>query len=131
MTGNGKISTFQNNERGIAVLLTVTIISLLFIITFEVNRMIHNTADITGSLRDDTELTMMAESGISLAIAILSKDKKETVSDTLQESWADPEEMTSMAGLLVFEEGEVQLEIIDEIGKIQVNSLLTPASNVS
>ncbi len=122
---NRNIKTFQNNERGIAVLLTVTIISLLFIITFEVNRMIHNSTDIIGSQRDDTELKMMAESGISLAIAVLSKDKKETVSDTLQEDWANSEEMTNMAGLLVFDEGEVALEIIDEMGKIQVNALLS------
>jgi len=112
-------------QNGIAVLLTVTIISLLFIMTFEVSRTIHNSSDITASLRDDTELTMMAESGISLAMAVLSKDKKETVSDTLQESWADPDTMSDIAGLLIFDEGEVTLEITDEMGKIQVNSLLS------
>jgi len=63
-------------------------------------------------------------------MALLVKDKLESNSDTLQEDWANPEKIDAILQEIPFENGKLSVTISDELGKIQVNALVSfPDSN--
>jgi general secretion pathway protein K len=66
----------------------------------------------------------MASSGIEIGKAILVKDKKDSDTDSLQEDWAESEKISEVLKDIPFENGTVALSIGDELGKIQINSLV-------
>ena len=112
------------NNRGIALLVTLTVITVLVAATLEMNRKMRSTVISTATSRDRMTLSQMASSGIHAAKAILIKDKNDSNSDSLQEDWADPEKISEILQDLPFDDGKVVLKINDELGKIQINSLV-------
>jgi general secretion pathway protein K len=63
------------NNRGMALLLTLTIITLMVVVTLEFNRKVRTAVFATATSRDRLTLTYKASSGINLAMAVLLKDK--------------------------------------------------------
>ncbi len=114
---------FRNN-RGIALLITIMIITLLVAATLELNRRARSALISTAATRDRLTLLHMASSGINAAMAMLVKDKTDSDSDSLQEDWADPEKTSELLLDIPFEDGNVTLKISDELGRIQVNALV-------
>jgi len=112
------------NNRGVALLITVTIITLLITVTLELNRKVRSAVVSTGMTKDQVTLEQMASSGIQAAMALLVKDKMSTASDSLQEEWAIPAKLKEVVGDIPFEEGNLDIHIGDELGKIQVNALV-------
>ena len=112
------------NSRGIALLVTLSIITLLVAVTVELNRKVRASAISTGASRDRLTLSYMASSGINAAMAMLVKDKMESTSDTVQEDWADPDKVSEVLRDIPFEEGTVMVKISDELSKIQLNALV-------
>jgi len=112
------------NNRGIALLVTLSIITLLVAVTVELNRKVRTGAISTGTSRDRLTLSYMASSGINAAIAMLVKDKMESISDSVQEDWADPDKVSEVLRDIPFEEGTVTVKISDELSKIQLNALV-------
>ena len=112
------------NNRGIALLVTLTVVTVLVAVSLELNRRVRSSAYSTAATRDRIALSHMASSGINAAMAMLAKDKKESDSDSLQEDWADPEKRSEVIRDIPFENGDVTLIISDELGKIQVNALV-------
>ncbi|WP_054695253.1 type II secretion system protein GspK [Desulfosarcina cetonica] len=55
---------------------------------------------------------------------MLINDRKANDTDTLQEDWANPEKVAEMMALMPFEDGNLDVRIVDERGKIQVNALV-------
>jgi general secretion pathway protein K len=76
------------------------------------------------AMRDRLTLNQMATSGIHMAMAVLVKDRLDSTADSLQEDWADDETMQGFLEQIPFERGELRLEIIDELSKIQINALV-------
>ncbi len=113
------------NNRGIALLITITIITILIAVTLELNRKMRSSVISTAATRDLLTLSHMASSGINAAIAMLVKDKNESDIDSLQEDWADPEKIAEILKDIPFEDGNVTLKISDELAKIQVNALVS------
>lgn len=114
----------KNNQRGVALLITITVLFVVFALVSEVNRKVRASieeAEVTGSR---AKLLDMATSGVHIGIALLMEDKRTTDIDTVQEIWADPEAVGEVLAELPFEEGAIQLLITDELGKIQINSLV-------
>jgi general secretion pathway protein K len=66
----------------------------------------------------------MARSAIHLGMALLADDAAKTDTDSIQEDWADPETLSRMVAQLGYDQGEISLDITDELGKIQVNALM-------
>ncbi len=112
------------NNRGVALLITVTIITLLITVVVELNRTVRSAVVSTGLTRDQITLEQMASSGIQTAMAILVKDKMSSESDSLQEGWAIPEKLSEIVRAIPFEEGKLDIHIGDELGKIQINALV-------
>jgi general secretion pathway protein K len=88
---NNRILYFPSNNHGIVLILTLTIIALLVTVTFELNRQIRGSVMDSAVIRDRLILSQMITSGIEVAEAILIKDKTNTVVDSVQEDWANPD----------------------------------------
>ncbi|MBT4364978.1 MAG: hypothetical protein HOD17_10880, partial [Desulfobacteraceae bacterium] len=70
------------NERGVALLVTLSLISLLIVIVFELNRRVRSAVISSTASRDRITLMQMASSGIAIGMGVLINDKKETKSDS-------------------------------------------------
>ena len=113
------------NNRGVALLITLTIITVLIAVALEMNRKTRSVVFSAAASRDRITLSHMASSGIEIAKAMLITDKNNSNHDSLQEEWADPEKISEVLQDIPFEDGTITLTITDELGKIQINSLVT------
>jgi general secretion pathway protein K len=116
--------SFLGNNRGIALLVTLAIITVLIPVTLEMNRKMLSTVFSAAATRDRITLLNMASSGIEIGKAMLVRDKNDSDSDSLQEDWAESEKIIEVLQDIPFEQGTVTLTIGDELGKIQINSLV-------
>ncbi|GBC64062.1 type II secretory pathway component PulK-like pr otein [Desulfonema ishimotonii] len=112
------------NDRGMALLLTLTITALLITGALEMNRRVRASVISAAVARDRLTLNQMAAAGIHGAMAMLIKDKTEASVDSVQEDWADPEKVAEVLQDIPFEAGKLTVSIRDEMGKIQVNALI-------
>jgi general secretion pathway protein K len=113
-----------NNSHGIALLVTLSVVSVLIAASLEMNKRMRSAVFSAATTRDRITLLNMASSGVDLAEAILVKDKKESNIDSLQEDWAHSEKISEILEDIPFEDGSITLTINDELGKIQINSLV-------
>ena len=72
---NGVSSLKWNNNRGIALIITLSIISVLVVSTLELNRKARSSIYVSGAFRERIQLKQMAMSGVHAALALLIKDK--------------------------------------------------------
>ena len=112
------------NKRGMALLITLAVITLLVATTVELNRQARATVFSSAAVRDRHRLAEMVASGVNAAMAILVEDKKNSTADSMQEDWADPEKVNSMLEAIPFEDGKLEVKISDERSRIQVNALV-------
>ena len=117
-------SKIVRNNRGIALLITISITTVLVAAALEYNRRARYEVHSTAAVRDRLTLSYMASSGIHSAMAMLIKDKGESNFDSLQEDWANPEKIEEILQEIPFENGKISVVISDELGKIQVNALV-------
>ena len=113
-----------NNNRGIALLLVISVTTILIAAALEYNRRARFTVMSTAAARDRLKLSQMASSGIHAGMALLAKDRAESNIDSLQEDWANPEKIKELINEIPFDEGELTVAIIDEMGRIQINALV-------
>jgi general secretion pathway protein K len=118
------ILKISRNNRGVALLITLSIISILVVTTLELNKRTRTSVYLSATARDRVTLNHMAMSGVHAAMAFLVKDKEDSEVDSVQEDWADPEKLSELISDIPFETGELNVTIIDELGKIQVNALV-------
>ncbi len=112
------------NERGVALLITLSIIAILLTLSLELNRRVRVGITAAQTGKTDYCLMEMAESGINVAKAVLVKDANQNRIDSVQEEWSDPEVLDKIIHALAFDEGDIKLKINDEMGKLQVNALI-------
>lgn len=115
----------SGNNRGIALLITISVTTILIAAALEYNRRARFAVVSAAAARDRLTLSYMATSGVHAAMALLVKDKSESNSDTLQEDWANPEKIDEMLQEIPFENGKLSVTITDELSKIQVNALVS------
>lgn len=116
--------TVWSNNRGIALLITISIMTVLIAGVLEWNRKVRTSVVVSATARDRVTLSYMAASGIHAAMAMLIKDKIDSDSDSLQEDWANPEKIDEAIRQIPFENGAVTFKITDERSKIQINALV-------
>jgi len=112
------------NNRGIALLITISVTTILVAAALEYNRRARFEVLSTASVRDRLTLSYMASSGVHTAMALLIKDKAESNFDSLQEDWANPEKIDEILQEIPFDNGKLSVVITDELAKIQVNALV-------
>ncbi|PIP42562.1 MAG: hypothetical protein COX19_00840, partial [Desulfobacterales bacterium CG23_combo_of_CG06-09_8_20_14_all_51_8] len=112
------------NNRGIALIITLSVIAILVTITFELNRQLQASVVNAAMVRDQAVISHMIASGVEIAEAMLIKDKAFFDMDTVQEDWANPDKIAAYLSQVPFDAGEIGLYISDELARIQVNALV-------
>ena len=121
----GNMAKTIGNNRGIALLLVISVTTILIATALEYNRRARFAVLSTAAARDRLTLSQMAASGIHAAMALLAKDRAESNVDSLQEDWANPEKINELLSEIPFEDGALAVTITDEMGRIQINALVT------
>jgi general secretion pathway protein K len=111
------------NNRGMALLMTILIISLILVMTLRFNLSMRSSLTSAANLQDDIALDNMAKSVFNSARAVLSVDASESSFDTLQEDWANLEGASQFFAYF-FGNGQGSMRITDHSGRLQINSLL-------
>lgn len=117
------VHSIMGNYRGVAILIAIGVVAVLLSAGLALNLRIRTS--VTGALhaRQQLILSEMAASGVHAAMVMLINDRKENETDTIQEDWANAEKVAEMVESISFDDGTVEVGIIDERGKIQVNAL--------
>jgi general secretion pathway protein K len=119
----GMAKTIRNN-RGIALLLTISVTTILVALALEYNRRARFAVVSTAVTRDRLTLSHMASSGIHAAMALLAKDRAESNIDSFQEDWANSDKINELLTEIPFDGGALSVTIADEMGRIQINALV-------
>ncbi len=114
----------MQNSRGVALFMTLALISVLTAAALEVGRRAGRAASRSGVAVDLFQAREMAWSGIQLAMSLLATDAEKNEVDSLQEDWANPQKLAIAVSALEMDGGSLTLSITDELGKIQINALL-------
>ena len=120
-----KMAKTIGNNRGIALLLVISVTTILIATALEYNRRARFAIISTAAARDRLTLSQMTASGIHAAMALLAKDRAESNIDSLQEDWANPDKIDELLSEISFDDGTLAVTISDEMGRIQVNALVT------
>lgn len=113
------------NKQGMALLLVISVTTILITTALEYNRRARFAVLSTAVARDRLTLSHMASSGIHAAMALLAKDRAESNIDSLQEDWANSDKINELLDEIPFEDGKLAVTIQDEMGRLQVNALVT------
>ena len=99
------------NNRGIALLITISVTTILVAAALEFNRKARFAVVSAAATRDRLTLSYMAASGVHAAMALLVKDKLESNTDTLQEDWASTEKIDELLQEIPFETASFRLPL--------------------
>ncbi len=111
----------RNNQRGVALIITLLILTILIVVGLEINRSIRVEASLAGNFRDLTQAGYIAKSGVEIARALLQEDDQ--AYDALNERWAQLE-ILSLFSAQLFPEGYFAGKISDENAKFNPNFLI-------
>ncbi|MFC1838700.1 type II secretion system minor pseudopilin GspK [Thermodesulfobacteriota bacterium] len=110
-----------SDNRGVALIITILILSIIVVLTLEFNRSMRENLHIAVNSKDTIMLNYLARSGYNLALAVLDEDDRG--SDSLHDDWALLKMYSPLSNQL-FDEGRFQVEIIDLAGRFQINNLV-------
>ncbi|HTY27701.1 MAG TPA: general secretion pathway protein GspK [Mycobacterium sp.] len=108
-----------------ALLITLSVTTMLVAAGLEFNRRARHDLIAAAAARDHLTMSEMAAAGVHVGMAILAKDKDDNDTDTPLDDWADPDKVALVLREFPFEDGQLSLVITDELGKIQINALVT------
>jgi len=114
---------YLKDNKGIALILTILIISLIVASTLQFNTSMWSNLHAATNLSDGIKLGCIARSGLNGALAVLYEDVSSGSIDTLHERWAKLGFFSEVSGSL-FNEGLLRMEISDLSGRIQINNLV-------
>ena len=114
---------FLRNSRGMALILTILIISLIVALTLQFNTSMRSDLHAAANLRDGIKLGYIAKSGFNYVLAVLLEDRSEGNVDSLHEAWADPKAISENSAAQ-FDEGRFEVKVSDHSGRIQINKLV-------
>ena len=116
---------YRHNQKGMALLITLSIITLCITVAMELNRRTRSALLSAAFHQKEYQLYQMASAGLHVAMALLIKDKADSQIDSVQEDWANQDKISEFIKEIFLEEGRLELEISDESGRIQLNALVT------
>lgn len=109
------------NTRGMALLLAVTVVSLLIAVTLQFNKDMRQELVGSTNVLEVSALKVMIQSGQNLAYMVLEEDGKRNDFDSVHDSWSmlDKKIMEQMYG-----SEELKVSIEDLSGRLPINSLV-------
>lgn len=118
------MNSIYRNQKGMALIATIAVVAILCVVALEAGRLAKQAASGTIAENDMFAAREMAMSGIHLAMMILAMDGADNEIDSIQEPWADPEQISLAVAAMGLNPENVSLKISDEMGKLQLNALL-------
>lgn len=118
----------DGSQRGVALLMVLAVIALLVGVSAELHHRVRAAVFSTEASRQRRQLDWTARSGVALGMAMLVLDKKANTMDSVQDPWADPNEIAEMMLDFDISPESLKLEIKDLTGLIQINALVAPPS---
>jgi general secretion pathway protein K len=112
----------SRNERGMALLVVIVVISLLIILTVQLGSNMRRELVSSANLKDDQGADNIARSGVNIAMEILVADRKISDVDSFHDAWG---QVSSQDLSSLFEQGVLHLTVADLSGRLQVNSLVS------
>lgn len=116
------------NKQGMALLITIMVVSLLIAVTIQFNRTVRQSFFSSATQLEGINLRAIAGSGLTLGAALLEVDGQANTFDTLVDVWADLGE-DDFSGM--FDRGSLHIDITDVSGKIQLGSLVQEAGSTT
>jgi general secretion pathway protein K len=124
---NDTLPEKQKGEKGVALVLTLLILTLLVVTGLEFNRAMRVEANLAGNFRDLTQASYLAQSGVEIARTLIQED--EPSYDSLDEKWGQFEVLAYLSHHL-FPDGHFMGQIVDESAKFNPNGLIDAYGNV-
>jgi general secretion pathway protein K len=112
----------QKGQRGVALVLTLLILTILVVTGLELNRAMRVEASLAGNFRDLTQASYIAQSGVEIARALIQED--DPTYDAADERWAQFEFLSHLSHQL-FTDGYFTGRIVDESAKFNPNGLVS------
>jgi general secretion pathway protein K len=122
------MKSFIRKNEGVALILTILIISIVVSVTLQFNKSMWSNLHAATNMADAVKLRCIAKSGFNGGLAALYEDGLSNNTDTLREIWAVTGFLTNSESS-VFEEGGFHVDISDLSGRIQINQLVDKEGN--
>ena len=119
----GRLTKKLRSKDGVALITTLMIIALLVATIIQFNKIAIADIDISRNFGDEKKILFTAISGINAIKEVLRLESLYDKSDTLFDKWAESRPYFEYASSML-DEGRLEGEIVDEDGKINVNSLV-------
>ncbi|WP_020589796.1 general secretion pathway protein GspK [Desulfobacter curvatus] len=116
--------SIYRNQKGAALIATIAVVAILCVVALEAGRLAKQAASGTITENDMFAAREMAMSGIHLSMMMLAVDAADNEIDSIQETWADPEQIALAVAAMGLNPADLSLKISDEMGKLQLNALL-------
>lgn len=118
-------TTIFRDRKGMALLITIMVVSLLLGVTVQFNRSVRQSFFSSAAQLEGQKLYAIARSGLVIGTALLEAEETEKEYDSLQDTWSElrPEDFADL-----FPQGEVLLQVTDLSGRLQINSLVAAQS---
>ncbi|MDD2580390.1 MAG: type II secretion system minor pseudopilin GspK [Desulfuromonadaceae bacterium] len=107
------------NESGFALILTLVITTLMVAVVVEMIHQVYVDTSLSRGFRDGQQASILAESGATGGAKLLQIGLSGRTYTSLSDPWAMPIKLDD-------EVGSLEVTIIEESGKINVNGLVTP-----
>lgn len=107
------------NESGFALILTLVITALMVAVVVEMIHQVYVDTSLSRGFRDGQQASLLAESGATGVAKLLQTGLLGRTYTSLSDPWATPIKLDD-------EVGSLEITIIEESGKINVNGLVTP-----
>jgi general secretion pathway protein K len=117
-----KRSAARGDQRGMALVLTLTAVSFLVAITVQLFSTVNWQMQGAANIGDSVALDAMTRSALNLARAALYADQQENTFDSLHDGWhtLDQERLSALMGT-----GKLAISVEDLSGRLQVNALVS------
>lgn len=113
------------NNRGMALLLTILIVTLLSMLIIDINSRSYLAYARARNSVNSLNAYYIMRSGVSAAMGFLEMDAKESTIDTLSENWAQEIKHFPVG------EGTVSVQIMDEASKFNINTLISAQGTIN
>ena len=126
-----RVSSFKfRNSRGVALIMVLWVITILTVVVLEFSFAMRTEVNITKNFKEELQLYGIAQGGVQRAIAelILKHDARtQQLKETLKTEEVTPEKKEWVPDgrpyVLPFDQGECELRIMSEAGKININTI--------
>jgi general secretion pathway protein K len=110
------------NEKGMALLITVMVVSLLVMATVQFGRNMRRELISSTNLKDTGAVEAITRSGVNFAQEMLVRKDRKNSFDSFYDAWG---KLSSQDLSSLFERGTLHLVVADLSGRLQVNSLVS------